>query len=577
MAWRTFLSASFIVAIVAGVVALPGWAGETQEPVASAEAGPAVLSWQANVQHAGADVTVQGPDGQVVTRSFEQGEPLVLELSATFGSPLADGRYSWEVGFRPLLSPQARQELDAASGTDERDAVRRSLIERGELPAEPMVASSSFLVKNGAVWSPGTEGTAAVEEPQQSRGLQVLEKATVLATGDGVIQFSLCVGGDCPSSPSFGADTIRLMENNLRIHFDDTSSAASFPANDWRIVANDSSSGGDSYLAIEDATAGRQVFRVDAGAPANSLRVDAAGDVGIGTSDPVVELHVKDGDTPTLRLEQDGSSGFTAQTWDVAGNETNFFIRDTTNGSLLPFKIVPGAADNSLYIAANNDVGVGTASPDSSLHVRRSNGTAKVHVQEASATTGSRTLLELENNGNVFLDLVDNEARATWRIANLDSDLYFVGGGRSEFRLTNEGTCEIRPGGLQAFTLEANGDLTISGTLTEGSKRGAERKAAALDLQEVLDRLAKLRLQQWSSSSGMHLGPHGADLVSLFGVGSADAVAPTDVASVAVLSVQGLQQVVAEQESQIDALEAANQQLESRVKQLEDLIEQMAR
>ena len=64
-----------------------------------------------------------------------------------------------------------------------------------------------------------------------------------------------------------------------------------------------------------------------AGAGNNALYVDAQGDVGLNTSNPVVELHISDGDTPTMRLEQSGASGWTPQTWDIAGNETNFFIR----------------------------------------------------------------------------------------------------------------------------------------------------------------------------------------------------------------------------------------------------------
>ena len=196
--------------------------------------------------------------------------------------------------------------------------------------------------------------------------------ADIVHSDDVIIDGSLCVGFDCANGESFGFDTIRLKENNLRIHFDDTSNSASFPRNDWRIVANDTSNGGNSYLAFEDATAGRRVFEVRAGAPANSLFVSNGGNVGFGTSSPVVELHVKDGDTPTMRLEQDGSSGFTPQTWDVAGNETNFFVRDATNGSKLPFRIRPNAPSNSIFVDADGDVGLGTSAPDDKFHINRS-------------------------------------------------------------------------------------------------------------------------------------------------------------------------------------------------------------
>ena len=53
-----------------------------------------------------------------------------------------------------------------------------------------------------------------------------------------------CVGNDCLDGENFGRDTIRLKENNLQIHFEDTSSTQSFPANDWRIIINDNFDGG---------------------------------------------------------------------------------------------------------------------------------------------------------------------------------------------------------------------------------------------------------------------------------------------------------------------------------------------
>ncbi|MCF7970791.1 MAG: hypothetical protein K9L22_06460 [Methylococcaceae bacterium] len=196
--------------------------------------------------------------------------------------------------------------------------------------------------------------------------------ADVVHADDTIVQGSVCAGFDCVNGENFGADTIRLKENNLRIHFDDTSSSGSFPSNDWRIIANDQANGGQNYMAIEDSSAGRQIFRVDAGAPSNALYVRSNGFVGFGTSTPALNLHTTTGNSPGLRLEQDSSSGFSAQSWDVAGNETNFFIRDVTNGSKLPFKIQPGASNNSLFIASDGDIGLETSTPDGQLDVAHS-------------------------------------------------------------------------------------------------------------------------------------------------------------------------------------------------------------
>jgi hypothetical protein len=67
-------------------------------------------------------------------------------------------------------------------------------------------------------------------------------------------------------------------------------------------------------------------------------------------------FRVKAGDTPGINLVQTADSGFTAQTWDVAGNEANFFIRDVTGGSRLPFRIRPGAPTGGIDIQATGEV-----------------------------------------------------------------------------------------------------------------------------------------------------------------------------------------------------------------------------
>jgi hypothetical protein len=216
--------------------------------------------------------------------------------------------------------------------------------------------------------------------------------ADFVIADDLIVQGSTCTGFDCINNENFGFDTLVLKENNLRIFFNDTSVTPGFPPNDWRLIANDSASGGANFFAIEDATAARQVFRVDAGAPANSLYVSSVGNVGIGTATPVLDLSINTNNTPALRLEQNNSGGFTAQTWDVAGNEANFFIRDVTGGSRLSFRIRPGAPTSSIDISADGNVGFGTASPTVSTGstgidiVSATN--AEIHLHSTASGTG---------------------------------------------------------------------------------------------------------------------------------------------------------------------------------------------
>jgi hypothetical protein len=128
------------------------------------------------------------------------------------------------------------------------------------------------------------------------------------------------------------------------------------------------------------------VFQVDAGAPANSLRVSSTGNVGIGTATPVLDVHANTTDTPAIRLEQNNSGGFTAQTWDIGANEANFFVRDVTGGSRLSFRIRPGAPTSSLDIAANGNVGVGTGSPNARVDLKQLEDTfaGSLHLRRAA-------------------------------------------------------------------------------------------------------------------------------------------------------------------------------------------------
>ncbi len=287
--------------------------------------------------------------------------------------------------------------------------------------------------------------------------------ADFVINDDLIVDGSACIGFDCVNGESFGFDTLRLKENNLRIHFQDTSNSASFPTNDWRIVINDTSNGGDSFFGIEDTDTGRRVFKIQAGAPANAMILDSGGDLGLGTATPVVDVHVVSGNTPTLRLEQNGSSGFTPQTWDVAGNEANLFIRDVTNGSTLPFRIRPGAPSDALHIVASGNIGIGTSAPEQALHVRRTNAaTTRVLIENANASA-QNIGLRLDNNAAAAVDGWDFTAAL-----NGNFQISRVGSGITELAIT-----------AANGNITTGANLNVTGTLTKGG--GAFRIDHPLD------------------------------------------------------------------------------------------------
>jgi hypothetical protein len=144
------------------------------------------------------------------------------------------------------------------------------------------------------------------------------------------------------------------------------------------------------------------VFEVDAGASANSLRVSNVGRIGNKTATPVLDFHTNTSNTPAIRLEQNNTGGFTAQTWDIGANEANFFVRDVTSGSRLPFRIRPGAATSSIDIAATSFVGINTASPTRARlqinHASLPGGNPGIEINDAGLDTGLAMGADSTNN-----------------------------------------------------------------------------------------------------------------------------------------------------------------------------------
>ena len=107
---------------------------------------------------------------------------------------------------------------------------------------------------------PTGESVATVETGNDQDGANTRD---IVHADDVIVDGSLCVGFDCYSGYSFGYDTIVLRENNLRILFDDTSTSASFPNNDWRILINQS----DSLTAFKLTFDGDYAYREQAALP----------------------------------------------------------------------------------------------------------------------------------------------------------------------------------------------------------------------------------------------------------------------------------------------------------------------
>jgi hypothetical protein len=469
------------------------------------------IEWQPTVAYDSAILTLSGPDGNRQLE-FEQGESIALPLQEKGEAVLAEGQYVYELRLGPVLSEEAQKALAAATTPEEREQVVAELRAAGDLPSEPLVQSGGFAVSAGEVVLVATGDSSATGASDQD---SVTED--VVHGDDVIVDGSLCVGIDCVSGEDFAFRTLILKENNTRLIFDDTSADGGYPNNDWQLMANESSLGGQNLFAIVDGNGGARTFVAEAGAPDNALYIHESGRVGLGTSTPVLDIHLKSANTPAIRMQQTNENGWAPYAWDIVGNEANFFIRDVTGGNILPFRLFPGAPSNSLIVQSSGNVGVGEVNPEAQLHV-----------------TGPE---------------------ATFRVEN---------------------TVGLTP--TVTLDLDANGNLTLSGLLTEASDEAMKENFVAVDTAEVLQGIAGLDLTTWNYKADeddvRHLGPMAQQFHATFGLGADNRhIAGLDVNGVTLAGIQELYGLAQAQEAQIEALEQENEELEERLLELEAAVD----
>ncbi len=483
---------------------------------------------------------IQTPGGELKSINFSGNAGILVDAKDLDLKGFNDGQYKYEL--MPIVDFRLKTERDTDLTTEEPENQNLTSL------------SGTFSVKNGK---------SVVDQDEATRDQQINDDLIVLN--------SLCVGQDCVNGESFGFDTIRLKENNLRIRFQDTSVSASFPSNDWELTANDSNNGGANRFSITDIDGGRTPFTVEAGARNNALYIDNGGKIGFGTNNPVVETHVVDGDTPTLRLEQNGSNGWTPQTWDVAGNEANFFVRDVTNGSKLPFRIRPGAPSSSIDIQAdgleflNNTVvfdndnrfGFGTNDPKAELHVTKPTGNATIRLENLDTSS----TWKFTNNSNVF-------------------EISQIGSGVPEFTVSNTGEMEIQSSvgaGATNLSMDSNGNMTIRGALSQNSDVNTKENITPIDTKIIFDKLMSLPVTIWNyefdEDNNKHLGPMAQDFFHTFNLGNReDKISMIDTAGVTIAALQELGSRVVEKDKDIKKLKASNKELLERIEKLEQLL-----
>jgi Chaperone of endosialidase len=174
---------------------------------------------------------------------------------------------------------------------------------------------------------------------------------------------------------------------------------------------------------------------------------------------------------------------------------------------------------------------------------------------------GGGPLLTFDNTGCCHPSTRD-WAIQTNDVLNANGDFYI--------RDVTQGTIPFK---IQGFT----GNVTILGTLTQGSDRFTKRDIVPVDPKKILEQLAALPIATWTRktdpASIRHLGPMAQDFKAIFGLGDDErSIATLDMAGVSMAAIQALHTLMNERDTEIAALRRENADLGERLKALEMLI-----
>jgi len=519
------LSLCFIFAILmAGAVSAAEESRGNNRPVADVTIGSSGINFVPRVSYGRLTLAVSLPDGALFQKNFDPGAAPYLGLAEVSKNRMMDGHYTYELRVSPV------------AGVRVRDEAADSQIKAETSPQVALTQTGHFLVRGGSIVIPTN-----MPEPKG----QGIARPDYTYNEDLYVVGSLCIGTDCADPETWAYDVLRLKENNLRIHFEDTSNTSSFPANDWRIVVNDTDDGGANYFAVQDATSGLVPFTIEAGAPNNALYIEDYGRIGLKTAAPAVEMHIVDGDSPAVRLEQDTTSGWTAQAWDLAGNESNFFIRDVTNASKLPFRIQPGAPSSTLCLKSDGKIGIGTWSPTAQFHIEKTGENAAVVFNRTDGAMGKFTArpseVYLGSGSNHNVQIVANNT-----VVMTVTPTGYVGIG-------NTGT-------THKLAVGSSGAYCDGGAWVDGSSRQYKKNIRDLSIDEAknaLDELNPVRFNYKEDDKEESLGFIAEDVPELVATKDRKGMSPMDVVAV-------LTKVVQEQQKTIKQLQEKIAQLEKK-------------
>ena len=243
-------------------------------------------------------------------------------------------------------------------------------------------------------------------------------------------------------------------------------------------------------LELTNTTSGLSFLVNDSASDATPFAIDAAGQVGIGTTAPSRQLSIyaESGGTPSLSVEAGNGSGVFVEianntnTWYFGQESTeDFIIRDTTGGNNNILTLEDGSANASIYVDASG-VGIGNTNPSSLFAVGAANQftiNSSGAITAATGITSSGTInfsglsaddasnasvLALDASNNVeLLDISGYDTNAADDITISGTDNRLARFNASGDNVEDSSILDLDTGNV-ALTIDASGQLGIGTT-----------------------------------------------------------------------------------------------------------------
>ena len=221
----------------------------------------------------------------------------------------------------------------------------------------------------------------------------------------------------------------------------------------------------------------RLFTRANGSLPAERVRIDSAGLVGIGTANPSTKLHLSSGSATQLtisNISDSMSDGATMGTIDFTAGSSNTInarvgglVEGTSEaGGDLVFETRAdgGSLGERLRVTSSGRVGIGSDAPISPLNI---------------LTSDDSVIVLKSTDANAYISFNDSDSSSDFanRVGTVSDGLYFnTGGGGERLRITSAGLVGIgtaTPRDSSTLDVDGggrfNGDVSLSGSTGAGS------------------------------------------------------------------------------------------------------------